>query len=153
MASTMASAKSCPRAMAAKGLRLATPENSALSFSARWILANFVAEPNLAGSRKGNGPRKDPRPLHHAPLHYAASFSFTLGTWASGLADGGRRGNRANATKRRTRPRGLSSGCRVLTYRSIASTRERASTRASVHAGWITRKLARRRMGRSGVSG
>ena len=51
------------------------------------------------------------------------------------------------------RPRGLNSGCRMFAYRNIASMRARASTSASVHAGWITRKAARRRMGRSGVSG
>ena len=38
-------------------------------------------------------------------------------------------------------------------YRSIASMRACASTSASVHAGWITRKTALRRMGKSGVLG
>ena len=43
-----------------EGLRLATPESSALSdLSARWILSNLTAEPTLPDERKGNGLRKE----------------------------------------------------------------------------------------------
>ena len=75
MASTMASAKSCPCAMAAKGLRLvhARDLRSICSFCALDFIKLNV-EPTVPDQRKGNGPRKDPRPLHHVPLHYAASF-------------------------------------------------------------------------------
>lgn len=69
MASTMASAKSCPCAMATKGLGLATPKSPLYSFGL------CVESSRLRGEteprrvpEKGNGPRKDPRPLHHVPL-------------------------------------------------------------------------------------
>src|SRR6476619_1586118 len=45
--STMASAKLCPCATAAKGLRSDTPDDSSLS--APWILSNFTVRPNVAG--------------------------------------------------------------------------------------------------------
>ena len=79
-----------------------------------WILANLAAGSSLPDHVKGNGPRKHPGPLHHALTRRRLTRLFYSWYWASGLVDGGRRGNRANATRRRTRPRGLSSGCRVF---------------------------------------
>ena len=73
MASTTASAKLWPCVMTAKGLRLASSEDSTLS---ALILSNLAGNPSSPDHIKGNGPRKDPRPLHHSPLHFAALLAL-----------------------------------------------------------------------------
>ena len=79
-------------------------------------------------------------------------FYITLGTWASGLT-GGVGGTAPMPLKGKLGHVDLVPVAECSAYRNTASTRARASTSASVHAGCITRKEARRRMGRSGVSG
>ena len=62
----IASAKSCPCAMAAKGLRLATLGLRSICFSAGWNLASPAARPNCACTQK-------PAPQGPGVAHYLVS--------------------------------------------------------------------------------
>jgi len=128
MESTIASAKSCPCAMAARGLRLAKGSLRLSAPSARRILANLAAGSSLADHAKGNGPRNTRGRLITTPLHYAASFSFTL-LGHRGWLTGGVRGAAPMPLKGELGYVDLVPVAGCSTYRSIASMRARASTR------------------------